>query len=658
MANEDAVRIDFEDQRKLRVDDNFSDESHGARYPAVPCNTPVGLTPIGRRPTLAEYVWRASAYYLKLIAASTAYCALIIAIGVVADSSFPYCEHPIKCFDLGRELEASIDASVDPCSDMYDHVCGRWSEQYPGKRHQFALLNERLRFVLFRAAEESRDQKNAAEKAGLALTSCMRVWSNGDVDNAGSISDVLNRRGLTWPATTNVALRDVFRQLVAFTLKDVISVFLTLKVFTHLKAQDRYTFEIKYPELVMEPILDPEELQTCIRTYNSSVDVTGLAMQIINLELDYATSMAVNSAYDYSPKYHKFGDIDAMYNSSIVSSDWWMDAINEHLPSDAAIGSESVFLLYDEFALSSVIDILSAYSDRTMNLQNFIGWKIVRYLSYGASSQLSTCDFRGEQGNWTFTFPVALKHCISYVNEILPYGLLNLQLTGILTGSAIPYARNLTKDIRRTIEVSYNFSWLDEQSAAGAVRRLRDIHAIIGLPSRLLSQEAVNVHYIYVPGVYKDSFLNWLLDSYRAVAEHKIKLVYSPGHPGYRSPSRDDWELTEVTTSAFYLPTYHLIYVPGSLLIPPFQSDSAPDSDGVAGLTADQSFFAATCFFFCGADGEKQVENSVYLSLKVRCNQPLMNTEQFAEAFSCAMGTPMRPKNRCDIHTPRMMLRR
>ncbi|XP_050036635.3 endothelin-converting enzyme homolog [Dermacentor andersoni] len=752
MPNEDAVRIDFEDQRKLRVDSYFSDESHRTRLPALPCNTPVGMTPIGRRPTLVEPVWQASASHLKLIAASTAFCALIVAISVVADSSFPHCEHPITCFNLTHELEASIDASVDPCSDMYDHVCGRWSEQYPGKRHQFALLNERLRFVLFRAVEESRDQKNAAEKAGLALASCMRVWSSGDVDNTGSISDVLNRRGLIWPATTNVAVRDVFRQLVAFTLKDDISVFFALKVFTHLKAGDKYTFELKYPQLIMEPILDPEELQTCIRTYNSSVDVTGLAMQIINLELDYATSTAVNSAYDYSPKYHKFGDIEAMYNSSIVSTDWWLDAINEHLPSDAAVGSDSVFLLYDKFALSSVTDILSVYSDRTMNLQNFIGWKIVRYLSYGASSKLSTCDFRDERGNWTFTFPVALKYCIRYVNEILPYGLLTLQLSGILAGSEIPYARNMTNDIRRAIEISYNFSWLDEQSAAGAVRRLRDIHAIIGGPSRLLSRGAVDAHYRHIPGVYKESFVNWLVDSYRAVAESKIKLVYPPSHPDYRSPSRDDWELTEDTVSAFYLPPYHLIYVPGSLLMPPFQSDSAPDSfnygglgkviahelthafdpkyidvnyarepdvfytpqikekflakidclilqtnamsqdlfvgertitesfadnsgtelayltyaalaearrkDGVAGFTADQSFFAATCFFLCGADGEKRVENSVYLSLKARCNQPLMNTEQFAEAFPCAVGAPMRPRNRCDIHTPRMMSRR
>ncbi|XP_037275535.2 endothelin-converting enzyme homolog [Rhipicephalus microplus] len=753
LTNEGVVRAHYEGHRGHfgMAGQPYDDSRRSALHPET--RSRQGTMPqLGRRLSEIESIWRSRAYRLNMAAAVVVYCALIFAIGVIADRGFPYCEHPTKCFDLARELEASMDTSVDPCSDMYGHVCGRWSDQYPGKRHQFALLNERLRFVLLRAAERSRDPTNAADKAGLALSSCMRVWSSGDVDKAVYIGDVLKRRGLTWPATTNVEVRDVFRQLVAFTLKDALSVFFALKVMTYLKAEDRYTFELRYPQLMMEPILDPDELQTCIKTYNRSVDVAGITMQIINLELDFAASMAVNSAYDYSPKYHKFADIDAMYNSSFVTSARWVDAINEHLPNDAAIDSDKLFLLYDKFALSAVVDILSAYSDRTMNLQNFIGWKIIRYLSYGASSKLSTCDKHGEYRSWSFTFPVALKRCLTYVSEVVPYGLLQLQLMGVLEGSAITYARNMTDDVRRAIEVSYNFSWLDEQSAAGAVRRLRSIRAVVGGPSGLLSPAAIDVHYTHVPGIYGGNFVNWLVDSYRAVAERKVRLVYPPDNPEHRSPSREDWDLKEITTSAFYLPTYHLIYVPGALLMPPFLSASAPDSfnygalgkvvghelthafdpkyidvnyarepdvfytpqfkekftekidclilqtnamlqdssvgertitesfadnsgtelayltywalaetrrkEGVIGLTADQSFFVATCFLLCGAEGEKQLENSVYLSLKVRCNQPLMNTEQFAEAFSCALGTPMRPQKRCDIHTPAIALRK
>ncbi|KAK8761449.1 hypothetical protein V5799_027284 [Amblyomma americanum] len=747
-----VVRIDFEDQRKLLVGYDSENAYLGARRPYVPANTPVGLAAMGKRISWRQRMGLVGVYYAKLFGVATVYCVLLILTRAVADSSFPYCEHPIKCFELSREMKASMNPGADPCKDMYEYVCGRWTQQYPRRRHQFALLNERLRFALFRAVEDLRDSSTASSKAGQALASCMGVWQSEDVENIGAISDLLNRRGLIWPATQNVPVKDVFRQLVAFTLKDVIGVFFKLKLFTYLRTEDRHVFEIRHPELVMSPMLDPEELKTCIQTYNSSVDVNGLAMQIINLELDYSTSVTLNAAYDFSPKYYKFGDLDALYNSSFIASKWWVHAINENLPKDAAVDSESVFLLYDDFALSSAVDILSAYADKTMNLQNFIGWKIIRHLSYGASSRLSKCDFPGGEDDWAFTFTLSLERCLSYVNDVLPYGLLNLQLSGVLTDLAIPYARNLTKDLRSAIEMSYNFSWLDERSAHGAVRRLRSIHAIVGAPTKLLAGPELDAYYRHVPSVYKSNFLQWLLDSCRAVAERRIRLVYAPDHPDHHSPSRDDWELTDISPNAFYLPTYHIIYVPGSIIMPPFLDASAPDAfnygslgkvighelthafdpkyidvnyarepdvfytpqfkekflekidclilqanaitekplvgeqtitesladnagtqvaylaystlvgdsqqSGVAGLTLEQSFFAATCFPFCGADAETYVKGSTYLPLSLRCNQPLMNMVQFADAFSCPVGAPMRPPKRCDVHSQRTMGRR
>ncbi|KAL3205447.1 hypothetical protein MRX96_011329 [Rhipicephalus microplus] len=105
---------------------------------------------LDRRPSQLESILRSRAYGLKTTAAVVGYGALFVTIGVLTDRSFPYCKHPIKFFDIARELEASMDNSVDLCSDMYGSVCGCWSNHYPGKWHQFALFNERLRFVLFK----------------------------------------------------------------------------------------------------------------------------------------------------------------------------------------------------------------------------------------------------------------------------------------------------------------------------------------------------------------------------------------------------------------------------------------------------------------------------------------------------------------------------
>ncbi|KAH6941082.1 hypothetical protein HPB50_013280 [Hyalomma asiaticum] len=73
-------------------------------------------------------------------------------------------------------------------------------------------------------------------------------------------------------------------------------------------------------------------------------------------------------------------------------------------------------------------------------------------------------------------------------------------------------------------------------------------------------------------------------------------------------------------------------------------------------FTAQQAFFVSSCFKWCSktvrkpASGEKPDDIALlYSPLDMRCNVPLMNTPAFAEAFSCASGTLMNPKVRCEL---------
>ncbi|XP_072141339.1 neprilysin-1-like [Dermacentor andersoni] len=89
-----------------------------------------------------------------------------------------------------------------------------------------------------------------------------------------------------------------------------------------------------------------------------------------------------------------------------------------------------------------------------------------------------------------------------------------------------------------------------------------------------------------------------------------------------------------------------------------------PQADVMLGghrFTALQAFFVSSCFKWCtkslpkrkAKDDDDEDKNAewvrLYSPLNMRCNVPLMNTPVFADAFSCAPGTVMNSKVRCDL---------
>lgn len=67
----------------------------------------------------------------------------------------------------------------------------------------------------------------------------------------------------------------------------------------------------------------------------------------------------------------------------------------------------------------------------------------------------------------------------------------------------------------------------------------------------------------------------------------------------------------------------------------------------LAQFTADQLFFISSCFKWCAND-DKQA-SGWYSPPRMRCNVPLMNMAEFADAFSCPAGSRMNPMSKCDF---------
>ncbi|CAN7940510.1 unnamed protein product, partial [Ixodes hexagonus] len=687
-----------------------------------------------------EYHGIINPYHLQMTAYFLLFVVLLAAIFVLSDIAFPHCEHPVRCFDMAYEMERSMMTDVDPCDNMYRFTCGRWGELYPSHRSQFQVLQERLYITILKNLERPLDPTSAADKAGIALLACMDV-KDSQLELTDPVVDILNRYDLSWPTDETRTTEEILRLLIALSLNDGVGVFFQLKFSPYLRTDDRMVLEMSLGKTMLRYVLSPEVLSGCILAYNEYIPDTGdLAASIVGVENDVQASISSHARTDHHSHYMTYNDLNNI-GDPIFNASWWVAAINENLAENVAITESSEIFMRHTHAFKLVNDILKEYKASSTVILNFIGWKVIKYFSYASSYKMSLCHWTGGPVHWSRTFAETLHFCLQYIKTVAPYALLKFQLTDVITENTMDAANHIARNVKAEIEATFNESWLDARTSRGAVHRLRTLYQLIGMPKKLLPEGALDDFYSYVPSVTSDNFILWLIDAYRATVAHRKQLLVSRSDERFLV-TRDDWEPPSIALNAFYVPVYHMIFIPGSILIPPFFTRGAPvavnygtmgrivahevthafdktwievDNEGdeysffteqsravflakqaclihqankltgsevagyntisetfadnaalqlvfqayqklprnrqngnygFIGLTSDQAFFSSSCFMFCSLDTLLTIGGN-YLPSEFRCNQPLMNTDQFGIAFSCRKDRPMTPRERC-----------
>ncbi|KAH8028073.1 hypothetical protein HPB51_012659 [Rhipicephalus microplus] len=404
-------------------------------------------------------------YSVHMAACTIGFSTALFFITFAASAYFPHCDDPVRCFDLASELHGSRDVDVDPCDDLFEHVCGRWTSMYPEQQDLFEILNNRLRVSLLEHVERvTADSNSAVDKVAAAITACMSVPEAG-IDHRQTIRDVLRQRGLTFPSQEVRSTHQVFGILVALTLQDLLGVFFQLKLTPYLKEHDRLVFELKYAETMYRYVSEVEVLERCILAYEPNLqDVQDLAERLHNVETDVKTITMMHTSDNEQPQYRKFSDIDDIYGSRIQQ--------------DTGMKAQC-----------------------SLELQTYIAWKVIKYLSYAASSKMSSCHFPEDTVHWSSTFAKTLQRCTNYVKLVAPHALLKLQTQSVLDDETINYTITIANRIQHHLELSYNFSWFDPESALGVINRLRSVHQIIGMASKLRSNAALNSYYSHIPEI-------------------------------------------------------------------------------------------------------------------------------------------------------------
>ncbi|KAH6925748.1 hypothetical protein HPB50_009708 [Hyalomma asiaticum] len=515
-------------------------------------------------------------YAVHMAAYTVAFAAGMFFITFAASAYFPHCDKPVGCFDLGRELRQSRLVDVDPCDDMFEHVCGRWTSVYPEQQDLFQILENRLRVSLLeRADQATAGSDSAVDKAAVAITACMNV-PEADIDHTGTIRDVLRRRGLTFPAQRTRSTREVFGILVALTLHDLLGVFFQLKLTPYLKTHDRLVFELKYAETMFRYVSDPEILESCVRAYDPNLGgIRDLAEKLHIVETDVRTITVMHNYDDEPPQYRKFSDIDHIYLTRTQQET--QVTAQCHIPKS-------------EGPLNFVVWLVEALRAVAAHKKRFL------QPSPGDPSASINRDDWDLSGISVGAYYVVVYHIVYLPGSIL------------MPPFLVPYGPD-----------SYNY---------GAIGKVIGHELTHAFDPKFIDLSPKGEKHVF----YSPRFFQQLREVQDCIILQANKLTQS-AIAGNNSAS-------EAFADSAGVEVAYLAY--RALL----------ESDRLTGAgydTADQTFFAATCYMFCQAV-EEYSEFSIYLPHRLRCKQPCLNTQEFANAFGCKEGSPMFPRHRCDVH--------
>ncbi|KAK8780101.1 hypothetical protein V5799_018558 [Amblyomma americanum] len=487
---------------------------------------------------------------------------LLLLVESTSSAYFQHCDNPVSCFDLDTELQRSRHVDVDPCRNMFGHVCGRWTSMYPGRQDQFELLNQRLIMSLLEnVGQVSTGSGSATDKAGAALFGCMRV-AEDMVDDISAIREVLNRHGLHLPAQDIRPSRDVFRILVGLTLQDLLGVFFQLKPSPYLRTDDSLQLKnilqdetINYANTVSKRVrqqiemsynlsmLDPQSAKSIMQRLRSIHQIVGTASKL-------RSDAALNSYYRHIPK----------YDAKVNFVKWLVKA-------HRAEAAHKILFLHPSPDIATSI--------------NRDDWEPTS-ISVGA-------------------FYVILYHLI------------------YLPGSTL-----VSPLLVRNGPNSYNYG------AIGKVIGHELSHAFE--PRFLEVTTRGDAQASYTP-------------RFRKLLEGQQECLILQANKMTESAIAGNNSISETYADTAGLEAAYLAY------------STLPLTDrrmGVGPYTADQAFFVGSCYMFCEAERTPS-ERSVYLPHRVRCNQPCINIQEFADAYRCSKGSAMFPRSRCDIHDHRLI---
>ncbi|KAK8764139.1 hypothetical protein V5799_033254 [Amblyomma americanum] len=325
------------------------------------------------------------------------YCASKYALRYVARTVFPWCDHPTRCFQFAEELASNVDRDVDPCENLFEHVCGRWDRNYPKQGHagQFKLLQTRVLTSIMRALERPPTHSlPGVRKTVLAYQYCRKVFEE-QRDDTKLLFDVFKEFNSEWPSLSLPSNFNVMNFLLGLSLEYDLPTPFVLSLEPHVKTGKRYGLNFNIALIKIQSLYDAKLVAKCIPSLTPSPDIIS---DLRRIELVYSTVQAL-----------------ANYSQPYATLDVWLNAMNTRLAEDQHIGMDEDVLTFSNSSVFVGETLAFAKRSGYVDLVLFAGWSIMAIFKAAVSYRLADCivDLKA------FVPLTTAAECLGLVNKVI-----------------------------------------------------------------------------------------------------------------------------------------------------------------------------------------------------------------------------------------------
>lgn len=477
------------------------------------------------------------------------------------------------CLLAASEILESINTSVNPCINFYEHSCGSWikSHRIPPDEDSIGtfqnvrkIVNKRMIGLL----QESRKDGDllAVKKAKTFFQSCMNL-------------DAIEKKSeyIIQSAIIEMNYTVDYVELVNMLINNSANTLVPVFVSHDPKNVTRNIISVGRIDLILGSVDYYNQSTSAFAAFRNMIDgfsdvlLGNFTDEIIAYELklkEIYTPYSKNASEDYH-----LMTIEELHNKTKNQVDWLgiIKQAVQNSGSQAQVDENTEVLVYLPDYIKKLADILN-----DTNIKTLIRYAATRYIIKNIAAmpeKYRKLKFYLMKELYSIKAPSPREDiCASYVSKLMPSIVSRLYVDNYFPESSKKRAVELVRSLRDSMEKMFEETkWMDDATRLAAIEKVEAVLSFIGYKESIKNNSTLGSTFNNI-NFTEDGFLENLIKIYNLYGHYAfyfLNILNKRSDGGVRNAA---------IVNAFYSPTQNSIIFPAGILQPPLYDEQYPVS--------------------------------------------------------------------------------